>query len=103
MEIKHNRAEKQFEYTEGDQTGYLKYSIYRQKNLAITHTKVPESMKGKGIGSALAKHAFDYAKEHNKMVMVYCPFVSKFLKKNPQFRNQLNPEYHPSSTMRKKK
>lgn len=58
------------------------------------HTVVPESMRGSGVASALAAYAFRYAKEHKKAVMVYCPFVSTYIKRHPEVRQQLDKEYH---------
>ena len=58
------------------------------------HTLVPESMEGKGVASALAAYAFEYAKKHKMPVMVYCPFVSAYLKKHPELREQLDKEFH---------
>ena len=49
------------------------------------HTVVPEALSGKGHASALAHHALQWAKEHKKKVMVYCPFVAAYLKKHPEF------------------
>ena len=57
------------------------------------HTEVPESMSGRGIASALAEYAFKFAKEHQKPVMVYCPFVGSYLKKHPELKEQLDKEY----------
>ena len=91
--LQNNKEQMQFEYREDDEIAYLQYRFYKNKNIAFMHTVVPESMKGKGVGSALAKFAFEYAKENNKMVMVYCPFVGGYLKKHPELKAQLNPEF----------
>ncbi|MBL7762164.1 MAG: N-acetyltransferase, partial [Chitinophagaceae bacterium] len=36
-----------------------------------------------------AVHAFNYAKENNLPVIVYCPFVATFLKRHPEYQSQV--------------
>ncbi len=81
-----------FEVTENEETAYLEYRYYHN-NIAFMHTEVPAALEGKGIASALAVYAFAYAKEHNKPVMVYCPFVAGYLKKHPEYKVQLDPKF----------
>lgn len=83
----------QFEILLGTEKAYLTYRFYK-KSIAFMHTVVPKSHEGKGIASALAKEAFRYAEEHKKPVMVYCPFVSAFLKRHTEYRKQLDTNYH---------
>ena len=61
MEIIHNKDEEQFEVRINDQLAELQYRI-RNNTLFLLHTWVPESFEGKGIGSALANAALNYAK-----------------------------------------
>ena len=92
-EIINNTKDQQFEIHIGDEVAYLQYRFYK-KDIAMMHTKVPDAAKGKGIASKLAQYAFEYAKKENKKVMVYCPFVSKYVKEHPELRDQLDKEYH---------
>lgn len=82
-----------FEIHEGDDTAFLEYRYYK-KDIAFMHTEVPKSMEGKGVASALAQYAFNFAKELKKPVMVYCPFVAVYLKRHPELKEQLDKEYH---------
>jgi predicted GNAT family acetyltransferase len=90
--ITNNEQLMHFEITLGDEIAYLEYRYYKN-DIAFMHTDVPDSMEGKGVASALAAYAFDFAKEHNKPVMVYCPFVASYLKKHPELREQLDKQY----------
>jgi len=81
-----------FEIHEGDDIAYLEYRYYKD-DIAFMHTEVPANMEGRGVASALAAHAFDFAKKENKPVMVYCPFVSVYLKRHPELREQLDKKY----------
>jgi uncharacterized protein len=92
-QINNNENTSQFEYSEGDELARLEYRFFEDK-IAMMHTVVPESLEGKGIASALAKEAFAYAKQGNKKVMVYCPFVAAYVKRHPEVREQLDQEFH---------
>ncbi len=90
--IVNNEKNMHFEIHEGNELAFLEYRYYK-KDIAFLHTEVPSSMEGRGVASALAKHAFEYAKEHGKPVMVYCPFVGAYLKRHPKLKEQLDKEY----------
>ena len=81
-----------FDIYERDSIAFLEYRFYK-KDIAFMHTEVPDSMAGKGVASALAKYAFEYAKEIKKPVMVYCPFVAVYLKRHSELKEQLGKEY----------
>lgn len=91
-QIRNNEVNLQFEIELEGEIAYLSYRYYK-KDIAFMHTFVPEKLAGRGIASALAKHAFAYAFSHKKLVMVYCPFVSRFLKGHPEYQAQLDPAY----------
>ena len=74
----------QFQALVHEELAYLEYR-WLKKDLALMHTFVPESLEGKGLASALAKFALDYAKEKNLQVIVYCPFVATYLKRHPEY------------------
>lgn len=93
IDIRNDEQKMQFEYSENGEVARLEYRFYK-KNIAMMHTVVPETMKGKGIASALAAKAFEYAKEKKKLVMVYCPFVAAYVKRHPELKDQIDKEYH---------
>ena len=90
-EIRQNEAESRFETLDG--AAYMQYGDYKG-NLALMKTFVPEEKRGQGIASALAAFAFQYAKEKELPIMMYCPFVSAYVKQHPELRQQLSKEYH---------
>ncbi len=91
-EIKNNEKNMRFEISLNGETAYLEYRYYHN-DIAFMHTEVPAALEGKGIASALAVYAFAYARERNKPVMVYCPFVAGYLKKHPEYKAQLDPKF----------
>lgn len=93
IEIRNNEQKMQFEYSENGETARLEYRFYK-KNIALMHTVVPDTLKGKGFATKLAENAYAYAREKKKMVLVYCPFVAAYVKKHPEVREQIDKEYH---------
>jgi predicted GNAT family acetyltransferase len=62
-------------------------SYIRNGNTVIlSHTEVPQALQGRGLGNALARGAFDYAKGAGWNVVVRCPFLTKFIERHPEYR-----------------
>ncbi len=91
--IVNNEKQMQFEIEENGKRAYLPYRYYK-KDIAFLHINVPVELRGKGIGGALAKAAFQFAKKINRPVLAYCPFVASFLKNHEEYDEQLDPEFH---------
>ena len=83
-EVINNTAQQQFEIHAEDNVAVLVYRFYKN-DIALMHTDVPAALGNRGIASTLAKFALDWAKEQNKKVMVYCPFVAAYLKRHPEY------------------
>lgn len=79
-----NEKEQRFEIHDGQEVAYLEYRYYK-KDIALMHTVVPETLSGKGIASALAYHAMEWARKHKTPVIVYCPFVAAWLKRHLEY------------------
>ena len=91
--VKNNEARQRFEVSIDGQLAVLEYRFYKG-SMALMHTAVPTELEGKGVGSALARYAFGFAKDNHFPVMVYCSFVADFLKKHPEYEAQLDRTYH---------
>ena len=83
-----------FEIQLGDDIGFMEYR-FNKNNIVLMHTQVPKSMEGKGVAPALAKYAFDYAREHYHPVVVYCPYVLTYLKRHPELNELLDKPGNP--------
>jgi predicted GNAT family acetyltransferase len=92
FEITNNEKEMQFQIHAEGEIASLQYRFYKS-DIALMHTDVPDALSGKGMASALAHHALEWAKEHKKKIMVYCPFVASYLKKNPQYEELVDKSY----------
>lgn len=86
IEINHNEQNKRFETTIDGQTGYISYA-QRGDTLVYDHTIVPQALGGQGVGSALVKHALDYARAHDKKVVPQCSFVASYINKHPSYKD----------------
>jgi predicted GNAT family acetyltransferase len=83
LTITDNLQNQQFQIFLEDERAFLEYRI-KDDQLYLMHTEVPEKLGGKGVASALAAHAFNYARAHHMKVKAYCPFVVTWLKKHPE-------------------
>ena len=90
--IINNEQEKRFEWHEDGATAYIQYSFYKG-DIAFMHTIVPPELQGKGAGSALAKYALEHAAAKRLKIMVYCPFVSAFIRKHPEYSYLIDKAY----------
>jgi hypothetical protein len=64
---------------------------YQQQEgrLVITHTGVPASLEGRGMGSSLARAGLDYARQKGLMVVPLCSFIAGYIRKHPEFQDLL--------------
>lgn len=91
--IKNNIKNGQFEYQHNDQLAYLTYRI-RKNTMFFMHTKVPDELSGQGVASTLALTALNHAKDKGYLIAVMCPFVSRYVKKHPEWYELYDGEYH---------
>lgn len=87
-----NEAERQFQVKLGDETAFAEYRLV-DHGIILPHTVVPESFEGKGVGSALAKAALGYAREHDLKVIPTCPFMAGYIRKHPEWHDVVHDAY----------
>lgn len=90
MHINHNFVAQRFETTLGGITAYLAYEIIDDNTLNYNHTIVPAELAGRGVGSALAKFALDYAQQTEHKIVPSCSFVANYLSKHPEYQTLVN-------------
>lgn len=86
LDIIHNEQAKRFETSIDGHTGYISYQE-REDALVYDHTIVPQELGGRGVGSALVKHALNYARENDKKVVPQCSFVAAYIEKHPEYQD----------------
>lgn len=91
--IRFNEDEQRFEADVPGGLAILEFN--RARNLIIfTHTELPQAAEGKGVGTALAKVALNWAREEGEPVMPLCPFVAAYIRRHPEYRDLVMPGYN---------
>jgi predicted GNAT family acetyltransferase len=62
-------------------------AVYRDAGdvRTITHTEVPEALRGKGIGGKLVRGVLDDIRARNMKVIPRCPFVARYIAAHPGY------------------
>ncbi|MCH8904069.1 MAG: N-acetyltransferase [Bacteroidetes bacterium] len=92
MQVIHNIQDHQFEIRIEDHPAELQYRM-RDNKMFFMHTWVPEEIGCKSIGSTLAKAGLDYARANGYKIVVYCPFVTAYIKKHPEYEELIDKNY----------
>lgn len=92
IEVVMNEAEQQFQARLGDETAFAEYRLV-DHGIILPHTVVPESFEGKGVGSALAKAALGYAREHDLKVIPTCTFMAGYIRTHPEWHDVVHDAY----------
>ena len=86
IRITNNTLKHRFETEIGSRTAFLNY-ILGDNVVTFTHTEVPASVSGRGVGTALVKAGLTYAIEKGLRVIPQCPFVADFISIHPQYQS----------------
>jgi uncharacterized protein len=67
--------------------GAVAAAYYRLENgrIVLIHTEVPSEYSGQGIASQLTHGTFELLRATGRKAVPRCPFMSRFLVKNPQY------------------
>jgi predicted GNAT family acetyltransferase len=92
IQVVKNDETRQFEVTLDGQTAFAEFRMV-DHGMILPHTVVPEAFEGKGVGSALAKAALGYARDHGLKVIPLCPFIAGYIKKHPEWNDVVHETY----------
>ncbi|MEM6261222.1 MAG: GNAT family N-acetyltransferase [Bacteroidota bacterium] len=84
-QVVQNTEKKRFEIELDGKFAFTEYTTTPKGMIVYTHTEVPQEMEGKGIGSTLAKHVLDYARQEKMTVLPLCPFVAGYIRRHPEY------------------
>lgn len=93
LSIQHNTKEQRFFHPqkgEGIRDSELVYELNTSgKNPVVnfTHTYVPETIQGIGLGKEMVREGMKFAQVNNYRVKAKCPFVKSFMNEHPEFRH----------------
>lgn len=84
--------EGRFEIHLDGQTAFAEYRLL-ESGILFPHTVVPPAFEGKGVGSALVRHALGVAREKGMKVIPVCTFFAGYIAKHPEFHDLVHPDY----------
>ncbi len=82
LPVTHHVAESRFEIAFEGTRSVIDY-VRSGNDMAITHTFVPPTLRGRGIAEALMKAAVAYALEERLTIDPVCSYAARYLQKNP--------------------
>ncbi len=85
----HNNKEHRFEAKVKGYRALVEYQLLGCEIMNIYHTEVPEPIGEQGIGSAIMKEAFEFARRNHYQILPTCPFAQSYLEKHADYRNVL--------------
>ena len=85
-----NPAEHRFEIDLGDGNLAVAQYMLSDGKIRFTHTEVPPTHQGRGIGSALVRFALASARRRHLKVIPICPFFAEYIKRHPEEQNLLD-------------
>jgi Predicted acetyltransferase len=75
--VTHDRQSHRFLIELPDGTAVLEY-VPGNGHIIITHTFVPDSLRGGGIAGQLAKAAFEYVKSESLKIVPQCSYIQVY-------------------------
>ena len=61
--------------------------------MRLHHTGVPGEIEGRGVGSQLARHALNAARERGLTVWPDCPFVASYIQRHPEYLELVDADF----------
>jgi predicted GNAT family acetyltransferase len=87
-EVYENVAARRFEMRVDGATAFVEYR--RSGHIVtLTHTEVPQSLSGHGLGSRIARGALELLRKAGAQIIAECPFMAEYVNKHPEFRGML--------------
>lgn len=85
-DIVHNTEQSRFEVEIDGSLAVLLY-MRRPDKIIYTSTRVPRELESRGVGSALAKAALNFARENDLTVVPNCSFVRAYIQRHPEYKD----------------
>jgi predicted GNAT family acetyltransferase len=68
-----------------DDVGEMTFSRLSDKLIIVDHTGVPDSLRGQGVGQALAEHVVAEARAKGFRIVPLCPFLRGQYDRHPEW------------------
>lgn len=89
MDVVNNEKKSRFEVEVEGERGVADYRR-KGERIEFTHTEVPESLKGQGLGKALAREGLEYARQEGLAVVPTCRFIAGYIDRHPEYQDLLS-------------
>jgi predicted GNAT family acetyltransferase len=86
--VRNNPALSRYEM---DVEGGVAFATYRadDRTVTVTHTEVPPSLRGRGLGDELVRGTLDLIRASGRKLVPRCGFVSIFVRRHPEYHDLL--------------
>jgi len=85
VEIRDNPQARRYEaVVDGQVVGIAQYRSASGR-VIFTHTQVDDAAEGQGIGSRLVARALDDVRRRGLRATLYCPFISAYVRRHPEY------------------
>jgi predicted GNAT family acetyltransferase len=79
-----NTNEQRFELVVDGHTAFSTYRLAGNR-IYFLHTEVPNELRGRGVGSVLARGVLDIARERGLKVIPLCPFIAAYIRSHHEY------------------
>jgi len=90
--FKNNKEESQFEIDVDGKLAFIEYYT-KDSKLFLTHTEVPEALRGQGAAANLVDSTLKYARENGLTVVPLCSYVAYYVNNHPEWASVLSEGY----------
>jgi predicted GNAT family acetyltransferase len=91
-EVRDNLERARYELVvDGSVVAFVQYNM-RGGRLILVHTEVDPARSGHGLASQLVKGALDDIRARALCIVPICPFVERFIQRNPQYDDLVDHE-----------
>ena len=81
--VRHDAAEQRYELLlDGRVIGRIDYRV-RPERVALVHTEIEPSLRGRGLGTRLVEGALRDLRERGVRVVPLCPFIAGYIRHHP--------------------
>jgi predicted GNAT family acetyltransferase len=89
--VEDNPERNRLEYVAHCEMAVVEYSVQGDV-ITFLHTRVPEVMRGQGVGKTLVRAGLDAARERGQRVIPQCPLFAAYMKEHPETQDLLADE-----------
>ncbi|SRR6266852_2641792 len=91
LPVIHNEEAHRFELHANGLRAMLTYRRFPGR-IVFDHAEVPQPLEGQGLAARLALFALDFARNNHLRVVPLCPYVSRFIRRHPEYQDLVSSE-----------